>query len=294
MLKKLLRPTVFLLILTLLLSLAACGGGTAETPDPHAGMAYVNTGGGYEWITPAEGVPVSDFDAGDFTAEDGLVTYTGTEYTTELGVDVSFYQGDIDWQAVKDAGIDFAMIRCGYRGATEGGIFEDEMFKQNIEGALAASLRVGVYFFSQSVGAVEAAQEAEYVLSLIEGYDVTLPVAFDWEPIDDSRTTEVDTDALTASAVVFCEMVKDAGYTPCVYLYRSLAYNDYDLSRLADYTLWVGAPGDAPDFYYAHALWQFSFTGEIDGIEGDVDLNLRFTPAASASPAPSPTGSPSA
>lgn len=291
--KKHFRSLVFPLILTLLLSLSACGGEASETPDPHAGMVSVNTGGTSEWIYPAAGVPVSDFDAADFTEDGGIVTYTGTAYTAELGVDVSFYQGDIDWQAVKDAGVGFAMIRCGYRGATEGGVFEDEKFQQNMEGALDAGLRVGVYFFSQSVGAVEAAQEAEYVLSLIKDYDVTLPVAFDWEPIDDSRTAEVDTEALTASAVVFCEMVKDAGYEPCVYLYRSLAYDDYDLSRLADYTLWVGAPGDAPDFYYAHRMWQFSFTGQIDGITGDVDLNLRFTPAAdTAASSPSPTGSP--
>jgi GH25 family lysozyme M1 (1,4-beta-N-acetylmuramidase) len=174
------------------------------------------------------------------------------------------------------------MIRCGFRGATEGGIFEDEMFRQNIEGAIAAGLRVGVYFFSQSTGAVEAAEEAQFVLDLITEYDITMPVAFDWEPLDGTRTDTIDTDALTGAAVVFCEMVKDAGYEPAVYFNRVLAYGSYDLTKLADYTLWIAAPGDTPDFYYAHAMWQFTFTASVAGIEGNVDMDLSFVKAESA------------
>ncbi|MEG1633344.1 MAG: glycoside hydrolase family 25 protein [Oscillospiraceae bacterium] len=284
------RKKIAAMILTLaaLLSLAACG----ETPpDPHEGMIYVNAGGGGEWLYPAKGVTASDYKAEDFVSDGNLVSYTGEDYDAALGVDVSFYQGDIDWQAVADSGVEFAMIRCGYRGASEGKLFEDEKFRQNIEGATAAGLRVGVYFFSQSIGAREAAEEAEYVLSLIKDYAVTLPVAFDWEPLDDSRASDVERDELTASAVVFCEMIKDAGYSPCVYLYRSLGYHDYDLSRLSGYDLWVGAPGEAPDFYYAHSMWQFSFTGKIPGIGTDVDLNLRMTPVAQPAPSASPNGS---
>lgn len=283
------KSIALLLAAALALSLSACGGEAAATPDPHAGMVYVNTGGGFEWIYPAQGVPVSDFSAADFSvSEDGRVAYTGDAYTTRLGVDVSFYQGEVDWAAVAASGVQFAMIRCGYRGATEGQLFEDETFRQNMEGALAAGLAVGVYFFSQSTGAVEAAEEANYVLALIRDYDVTMPVVFDWEPLDDSRSSDVDTDALTASAVVFCEMVKDAGYQPCVYFYRTLAYHDYDLTRLTGYQLWVGAPGDAPDFYYAHSMWQFSFTGSVNGIAGEVDLDLAFAPKAAETAAPSP------
>lgn len=271
------RFTALTLILAIALSLAACG---KTEPDPHAGMIYVNTGTEYEWLYPAEGVPVSDLSTDDFTESDNIVAYKGDAYDTMLGVDVSFYQGEIDWQAVKDAGVDFAMIRCGYRGATEGNIYEDEMFRQNIEGALAAGLRVGVYFFSQSLGAQEAAEEAQFVIDLLADYDITMPVAFDWEPLSDARTDAVDEDSLTASAVVFCEMVKDAGYDPAVYFYRNLAYHDYDLTRLKDYALWVGAPGSAPDFYYAYAIWQFSYTGSIPGITTDVDMNLYFTKAS--------------
>ena len=271
--KKITRTAALFLSLAVFLSLAACG---KADPDPHEGMIYVNTGIDYEWLYPAEGVAVSDLSAEEFSGDGNIVTYGGDAYDAALGVDVSFYQGEIDWQAVKDAGVTFAMIRCGYRGATEGGIYEDETARRNIEDALDAGLSVGVYFFSQSLGAREAAEEAEFVIDLIEDYEITMPVAFDWEPLDDTRTDDVDKEALTASAVVFCEMVKDAGYEPAVYLYRRLAYYDYDLTRLKDYTLWVGAPGETPDFYYACAIWQFSFTGRIDGIDHEVDLNLFF------------------
>ena len=260
----------------MLLTLAACG---EPEPDPHEGMAYVNTGANWEWIYPAEGVAVSDFTQDDFaTNADGLPEYTGDAYDTRLGVDVSFYQGEIDWEAVAADGVEFAMIRCGYRGSESGTIVVDEQFENNIEGALAAGLDVGVYFFSQSTGAIEAAEEANFVLDLISGYDITMPVAFDWEPLEGSRAEDIDRSELTASAVVFCEMVKDAGYTPCVYLYRYTGYYENMMERLADYELWVGALGSWPDFYYRHMLWQFSMTGRVEGIDADVDLDYQFIP----------------
>lgn len=272
------RFTALFACAALAASLSACGS-SDDAVDPHEGMAYVNTGANYEWITPAEGVAVSDFAEEEFTTgEDGMPQYTGTGYDTRLGVDVSFYQGEIDWQTVADNGVEFAMIRCGYRGSESGAIVEDEQFRNNMQGALDAGLDVGVYFFSQSTGAIEAAEEANFVLGLIQDYDVTMPVAFDWEPLADSRAEDIDRDELTASAVVFCEMVKDAGYTPCVYLYRYIGYYEYEMERLGDYDIWVGAPGTWPDFYYRHLLWQFSFTGRVEGIDADVDLNLQFIP----------------
>ena len=270
------RAGALALSAAMLLALAACG---EPEPDPHEGMAYVNTGANWEWIYPAEGVAVSDFTQDDFTTNaDGLPEYTGDAYDTRLGVDVSFYQGEIDWEAVAADGVEFAMIRCGYRGSESGTIVVDEQFENNINGALAAGLDVGVYFFSQSTGAIEAAEEANFVLDLISGYDITMPVAFDWEPLEGSRAEDIDRSELTASAVVFCEMVKDAGYTPCVYLYRYTGYHEYMMERLADYELWVGALGSWPDFYYRHMLWQFSMTGRVEGIDADVDLDYQFIP----------------
>ena len=262
----------------LALSMAACGA-SEPAPDPHEGMAYVNTGANWEWITPAEGVAVSSFTEEEFsTDEEGLPVYNGDKYDTRLGIDVSFYQGVIDWEAVAADGIEFAMIRCGYRGSETGEMVVDEQFENNIQGALDAGLDVGVYFFSQSTGAIEAAEEANFVLNLIDGYNITMPVAFDWEPLEGSRAEDIDRSELTASAVVFCEMVKDAGYTPCVYLYRYTGYYEYMMERLADYELWVGALGTWPDFYYEHLLWQFSMTGRVNGIDADVDLDMQFIP----------------
>ena len=272
-----------------LLALAACG--KPEEPDPHEGMAYVNTGGSMEWITPAEGVAVSGFAEEHFeTGDEGLPEYIGEEYDVRLGVDVSFYQGEIDWEAAAADGVEFAMIRCGYRGSETGAMVVDEQFENNIKGATEAGIDVGVYFFSQSTGAIEAAEEANFVLELIEGWELEMPVAFDWEPLSGSRAEDIDRDELTASAVVFCEMIQDAGYTPAVYLYRYTGYYEYELERLADYDLWVGALGDWPDFYYEHLLWQFSITGQIDGIPADVDLDYQFIPRPGDTEIDPPTG----
>lgn len=280
------RATTIILSLVLILTLAACG--QEPVVDPHEGMIYVNTGGAYNWLYPQD-FPAADYKEEDFSSDGTIVTYTGTDYEARLGVDVSFYQGDIDWEAVCDAGVEFAMIRCGFRGSSEGVMYEDEKFHQNMEGAIAAGLDVGVYFFSQTTGAREAAEEAEFVLNLIEPYDISMPVAFDWEELADSRAQDISSEDLTTSAMIFCEIVADAGYEPAVYLYRKQGYYDYDLTKLADYTLWIGSPGEWPDFYYEHSLWQFSFTARIPGIDADVDLNLEFdriTPLQSPSPSP--------
>ena len=280
------RAAAVMLSLMLTISLAACGSEAA--PDEHEGQVYVNTGGSYEWITPAEGVAASVFKEEDFDLTGDWPEYTGEEYTARRGVDVSFYQGEIDWEAVAADGIEFAMIRCGYRGSETGQLVVDEQFEANIAGAIEAGLDVGVYFFSQSMGAVEAAEEALFVLELIEPYEVTMPVAFDWEPISGSRAEDIDREELTASAVVFCEMVKDAGYVPCVYLYRYTGYYEYLMERLGGYELWVGAVGTWPDFYYEHTLWQFSYTGKVDGIPADVDLDIQFIPRPGDTEIPPP------
>lgn len=288
------KLTAIVLLAALALTLAACGGEPEPTPDPHEGMIYVNTGANYEWVDLAEGVPVSTLTEDDFvTGEDGVPVYTGETYDTRLGIDVSFYQGDIDWQKVAEQGVEFAMIRCGYRGSSEGDLFVDDKFEQNMQGAIDAGLDVGVYFFSQSTGAIEAAEEALFVLDLIKDYEIRMPVAFDWEPLEESRAQDIDRDELTASALVFCEMIKDAGYTPCVYLYRYIAYYDYDLSKLADFQLWIGAPGTALDFYYEAAIWQFSFTSRLEGIDADVDMNLQFYAPGADPVCPTPEPSPS-
>lgn len=277
------RKIYALIIVTaLLMSLCACGGeaAPAETVDPYAGMVQVDSGfGTLVWATLYEDVPVSTLDKSLFQSDGRFINYSGSDLYAMRGIDVSEHQANIEWQAVAEDGVEFAVIRAGYRGYSKGGLYEDEYFKQNIEGALENGIKVGVYFFSQAVDTQEAVEEAEYLLELIDGYDVELPVVYDWESIsqDDARTNGVDGDTLTDCAVAFCERVREAGYDPAVYAYRYLAYFYYDLSRLTGYKLWIGAVGSSPDFYYKHDIWQYSDVGRVSGINGEVDLNLMFT-----------------
>lgn len=227
-------------------------------------------------LTPLEGMPLNPYDKEAFSlGENGRVTYA---HGAKTGVDVSTHQKDIDWQAVAEDGIDFAMLRLGHRGYSEGGLFLDQTFEQNLRGALDAGLEVGVYFFSQALTPEEAREEADYVLSALDGQELSFPVAFDWEaiPNDEARTDGLDGETMTRCAAAFCERVKDAGYRPAVYFNRTQGYLHYDLRDLTDYELWLAEYGAVPDFYYHFDLWQYSHTGRVNGIQGDVDLDLAF------------------
>ena len=250
-----------------------------EPVDEHAGQVYINDGFDMVWITPYENVPVNTLRVEDFQTLGGIPTYQGSDYTTRLGIDVSEHQWEVNWQEAAQV-IDFAYIRLGYRGYTEGGMFLDPWYDKNIAGASAAGLDTGVYFFSQAVNVSEAIEEAEFVISHLRGYRVTLPVIFDWEKIEGggARTDGMTEQTLTDCAVAFCRTLKNAGYEAGIYFNRYLGYYGFDLSRLPDCSLWVSVPGDFPDYYYACEFWQCSFTGSVPGVSGDADLNLRFLP----------------
>ena len=252
-------------------------------PDPHAGQVYLYDGLDWIWMTPLEGVPVNELTQEKFSSDNGKIEYIGDEYDVLRGVDVSEHQEYIDWAQVAASGIDYAYIRLGWRGYTEGGLFEDTFYKTNIEGALANGLRAGVYFFSQAVTVQEAIEEAQFVLDRIAGYNVDIPVVYDWEKIEaeGARTEDLPVSKRTDCAIAFCETIKNAGYTPCVYFNRNLGYYGYDLTRLTDYMFWFSLPESGfPNFYYACDMWQYSFTETVPGIEGGNDLNLWFVPKA--------------
>ena len=229
-------------------------------------------------MTPLEGMPLNPYDRAGFSLDEkGRVTYERDGIQAKTGVDVSTYQQEIDWEAVAGDGIDFAILRLGYRGYTEGGLFPDQTFQTNLRGALDAGLDVGVYFFSQAITPQEAEEEADYILSAIEGYNITYPIAFDWEPIspgNDARTDGLENDVLTQCAAAFCAKIEAAGYTPAVYFNQSLGYLRYDLRELTDSVLWLAEYDTKPDFYYCFDLWQYTHTGQVAGIQGDVDLDL--------------------
>ncbi len=223
------------------------------------------------------------------TLENGFFAYSeGGQKLSEAGVDVSEHDGDIDWASVKAAGADFAMIRLGWRGYSEGAISLDNYFLANVSGAAAAGLKVGVYFFSQAVSAEEAREEANFVVDTLASINAVLsyPVAFDEEPItngDVARTDNLTSAQLTENAVAFCQTIEAAGYTPMVY------GNQHDLAKLdltgqlASYEVWyaefgVSEPSGQVDF----GMWQYSASGTVPGMDyapGESDMNIRFLTA---------------
>ena len=280
--------TIFALFALIVGLLAGCRAGAPEptpTPaptaasDPHEGMVEVTNGsGGTLWVDEAEALSPFGLDRYSFTVTDGVVSYLGDGATLRRGIDVSDHQGEIDWQAVADSGVEFAMIRVGWRGYGKGTLNEDNRFRQNIEGAQAAGLDVGVYFFSQAVSVLEAAEEAVYTAQLLEGYTLELPVFFDWEFIgtEPARTDDTTTETITAACAEFCGLLRGEGFQVGVYTYIPAVYQHYDLDVFEGLTVWMGDLGTWPEFYYDHDIWQYSITGSVPGIEGDVDLDVMY------------------
>lgn len=223
-----------------------------------------------------------DYEVENFYIDDGSdkMYYHNAEgeRVSTLAIDVSAFQSEIDWVAVKAAGVDVAMIRVGYRGYGSGKIVEDDMFRTHIQGALDAGLRVGVYFFSQALNYDEGASEANFVLETIREFDVTCPVVIDTEFLDasDARTNGLDIDSRTDSIVGFCETVEAAGYTAMIYSNRNWFVQSVDMSRLGDYKLWLAHYTNQPDFPYEYVGWQYTDQGTLDGVDGSVDLNVWF------------------
>ena len=192
-----------------------------------------------------------------------------------LGVDVSEHQSTVDWAQVKEAGFEFAMIRVGYRGYTEGKLFADSSFEHHLNAAREAGLDVGVYFFSQAVTPAEAEEEAMFVLAALEGEPLDLPVVFDWEYVSaDVRTGMMDGRTLTDCALAFCEEVEDNGYDAMIYFNQDQAENMYCLEELTAYDFWLAMYSEKMNFPYRVEMWQYTEEGSVPGIEGDADINL--------------------
>lgn len=217
-------------------------------------------------------------DTAKHEVEADATEYTGAwndKQNAILGIDVSKWNGNIDWEAVKASGVEFVIIRCGYRGSKTGALVEDPYFRQNIEGAIKADLKVGIYFFTQAINQSEAIEEASMALSLIEGYDLDYPIFIDTEG-SGGRADSLDTVTRTAVCEAFCETVESAGYKAGVYASRNWFYNKVDDDVLSDYTIWVAEYREEPLYTGRYDLWQYTSSGQIDGIEGRVDLNLSF------------------
>ena len=240
----------------LVLSLAGCSlRGAVHKIEEEVSGPTVEVGG--QTVKVDESVEQSGFTAEDFQRDEATGRITCLSRPAMTGVDVSSHQGDIDWAAVAGDGIEFAMLRVGSRGYSQGAIRTDANFEANLAGAQENGLQVGCYFFSQAVTAV----------------------VFDWEQIveEDARTDGMDKAAVTACAAAFCEKIRAAGYRPCFYCNGVVGYLQYDVAQLTDYDAWYAEyDADWPSFAYAFDLWQYSKTGEVAGINGNADLDLFF------------------
>ncbi len=250
------------IVLATLLAAALCLlGGCASSPDDTA-PAYQSP---YDW-------------SGLKRTNDRLAYYENGELRSEQGIDVSAHQGVIDWNAVAADNISFAIVRVGNRGYTAGKLYADEKFVQNIDGAAAAGLKTGVYFFSQAVNEDEAREEADFVLKQLDGRSLALPVVFDHEPVTDpaGRANHMTGEELAACTRAFCERIEQAGYQTMVY------GNKQDVARLDGFSfgerpIWFAEYGTpTPTGQFDFVMWQYSNGGSVAGINAAVDMNIRF------------------
>lgn len=201
----------------------------------------------------------------------------GTEQC-KVGVDVSKHNKKVDWQRVKEAGIDFAMIRIGYRGYGTGKILKDDFFDWNMSGSLVAGIPRGVYFYSQAISYEEGVEEAEFVLKNLQGYSLQYPIVLDTEDAEneDARTNNLTVHQRMQACKGFLDTITAAGYEAMVYANKRWFALNLDVGEIKDYEWWYAQYNDTPSFPYKFRIWQYTSKGRVDGIEGDVDLNIEF------------------
>ena len=223
-----------------------------------------------------EKMAVSTYEKDKFISTNNIITYDSED--AKLGIDVSGYQGDINWEQVKASGVDFAIIRVGYRGNTQGALHIDSKFKQNMEGAIAAGLDVGVYFFATAITVKEAEEEATFVLEHIRNYPTKYPIVYDWERghYEKERNGNSTGAEVTAFTEAFCKKIEQAGRKAAFYTNKSMAYNFFNLNTLANYDMWYAEYMPAPSLYYDFKIWQYTEEGSVPGIEVPVDMNISF------------------
>jgi lysozyme len=221
------------------------------------------------------------YDMNNLISNNGIYSYEDDNYTSQFGVDVSEHNGTIDWAALKADGVQFAMIRIGYRGYDQGAISEDAAFERNIKGAHDAGMQVGVYFFSQAVSEDEAAEEAKWVIERLHSETIDLPVVYDMEMYSDETNARGNTttrEQRTTDAAVFLDNIANAGYTPMLYASTGTYETVFDPQYLTGYQFWVAEYDTVCSYPYTYAMWQYSESGSLNGVSTNIDLDLRLLP----------------
>ncbi|MCM1182343.1 MAG: glycoside hydrolase family 25 protein [Roseburia sp.] len=213
----------------------------------------------------------------DDTQYTALLDMEGRDNAVALGIDVSKWNGEIDWDIVKAEGVDFAIIRCGYRGSSSGWLVEDPYFYKNIEGARSAGIKVGIYFFTQAVSQVEAVEEASMVISLLGDVEPDYPIFIDTEGAGGSgRADTLDVATRTAVVNAFCQTIQNAGLEAGVYASRNWYYNNLALDETYSHKIWLAEYRQTPEYTGRYDMWQYTSGGSVAGIEGRVDLNVSY------------------
>ena len=252
-----------------------------EEAEPSLSLSFVDAHGEYHETTIK---PISNpclYDKNMFEFRNRRMTYAGEGYDYRIGIDVSYFQENIDWERVKADGVEFVFIRVGFRGYGEEGTLNiDPAFHENIQGAQAAGLEVGVYFFAQAIDEEEAIEEANFVLKELEGYELQMPVVYDPETIrhTEARTDNVTKEQFTKNTLAFCKTIEEAGYNPMIYCNLLWQVFHLEMSDLQHIPVWYADYEYSPQSPYHFEIWQYTQTGEVDGIEGDVDINLQLIP----------------
>lgn len=265
--RRLITGLALLAALLLVLVFAAVSLSRGYPPEPRETTAPTEA--------PEPTLPPNPYGPQDFQYDGDYLTCTAGP--SVLGIDVSEFQQEIDWAAVKAAGVEFAMIRLGYRGYLEGQLYTDSRALENLAGAKAAGVKVGAYFFSQAISVEEAEEEARFSLELLGGMALDMPVVFDWEFMyTEARTDGIDGGTLTDCTKAFCQAVEEAGYEAMVYFNLNQAAYYLDLFELQEYPFWLAMYSDRMTYPHRIDMWQYSYTGRVPGISTDVDLNLYF------------------
>ena len=217
--------------------------------------------------------------ADSLTGEEYIHNARFDDCTIRNGIDVSYYQGNIDWNAVKSSGVEFAFIRVGYRGYGSGALVKDSKAEENLRGAADAGLKVGAYFFSQAITIEEAREEARFALEQLSDYQITMPVVIDFEYVASGvgRLYHANLSREQATQIVnaFCAYIQQAGYEPMVYANKSMLENSLNSASIP-YKVWLAHYTTATSYQGAYEYWQYSSNGHVDGINGRVDSNFWY------------------
>ena len=234
----------------------------------------------YDGLPQAGGFPYTSITFEGISRDEyNFLSYEDDEYYTRRGIDVSTFQGEIDWNLVKESGVEFAMIRLGYRGYESGSLFLDDRFEENVKGATQAGIDIGIYFFSQAITVEEAIEEAQFVCKNIKHMSIKMPVAFDMEAVTGSeadRIHHLTMREITEISDAFCTVIEKHGYDAIIYGNQSWIYHCINLSLIPERHIWLAHYTHFSGFPYEYTMWQYSDSGTIDGIEGTVDLDIQF------------------